>query len=331
MHPVVLISLVLLGVVALIEIVARAVATTISIPIFERRPALNARSDDPVDHAEPITLRTVDGVRIAASLIPRRDESRPARGLVVFLPEFGGSRWSANYYAAGPLEAGYDVLAFDFRNHGDSEHVDGYEPSHWVGIAEIRDADAAIDEALRRAEPCGLPVVLLGISRGASTSLISTARHRDVAAVVAECPPSVDPMMLHYAVKWAELYVPKWFARAIPEWHMAQTMRIVRHVASWRRGSRIVPVERSLRHIGPRPCLMISGQKDTYIPGELIETMCGLVGPSCERWDVPRARHNLARLVGEAEYDRRIVAFCDQVGLPDEEPVTIPIEAAVRV
>lgn len=326
----ILIPLIVLGLILLVEIAARTVATAVSVPIFERKPALNARSDEPDDRAEPVTLRTADGVRLAGSLIPRDDESRPARGLVLFLPEFGGSRWSASYYAAGPLAAGYDVLSVDFRNHGDSEHVAEYEPSHWVGIAEVLDADAAAAEAVRRASLRDLPVAVFGISRGACTALITAARHRPIAAVVAECPPSVDPMMLHYAVKWAELYVPKWFARAIPDWHMAQTMKIVRHVASWRRGSRIEPVERWLRKIGPRPCLLISGAKDTYIPGHLIERMRTRIGASCEHWVVPKARHNLARLVGEAEYDRRIAGFVDRIGLTEEPAIRVDDETAVR-
>src|SRR5699024_7311604 len=78
------------------------------------------------------------------------------------------------------LEKGYRIVMFDFRYAGDS---DGEMAT--VGAKEQLDLLGVIDWADENYEE---PIGLLGISMGASTSLLAAAQTDDVIGVVADSP-----------------------------------------------------------------------------------------------------------------------------------------------
>jgi alpha-beta hydrolase superfamily lysophospholipase len=109
---------------------------------------------------EDVRFRTADGLELAGWLIPHPHP----RGNVIFCHGHGRNRG----HVAGLLQTfhglGLNVLAFDFRGHGDS-------PGHTstFGQREAQDLIAA-ETYLRRRFP-RQPVVLVGISLGAAVSL----------------------------------------------------------------------------------------------------------------------------------------------------------------
>ncbi len=125
---------------------------------------------------EEVILHTGDGVELAGTL------ARPARGerppVVVFCPEFGADRRSAGPYAHWLLEAGYAVLAFDFRGHGDSKNTDDYVPRQWATERELTDLEAAVAYVRARSDLAGEQLVLFGISRGGAVATASAASVR---------------------------------------------------------------------------------------------------------------------------------------------------------
>jgi hypothetical protein len=71
---------------------------------------------------EPLTLQAADGTRLLAEL----DRARaPCRALVIMLHGWEGSSRSSYMIttAATLLDAGYDVLRVNLRDHGDSHHL----------------------------------------------------------------------------------------------------------------------------------------------------------------------------------------------------------------
>ena len=55
---------------------------------------------------------------------------------------------------------------------------------------------------------------------------------------------------------------------------------------------------------------MISGLRDTYVCPEIAEQMRQQIGDDCRPvWMVPKAKHNMARLVEGDTYDQVLVDF----------------------
>ena len=294
----------------LVEFAVRVAVLSYVLPIFERRPTFNVRPAEPDPEAEPVRFQTAGGLTLVGSLY------RPAvepQGLIVFCPEFGGNHWSAPAYASGLLEAGFALLSFDFRNQGESDSEPGYSPTHWLTEREVADVRAALRYVESREDLARLPVGLFGVSRGANAALAAAARSPQVRAVAGEGAFSTDAMMLYYAYRWAELYVPRWVIRRFPEWHIAETMRFARRFSGLRGGVRYTVLERRLRRLADRPVLLITGEKDSYVAPAIAKRIRRRIGPSCRPvWVVPGAKHNQARLTAPQEYDRRLADFFSQ-------------------
>jgi pimeloyl-ACP methyl ester carboxylesterase len=77
---------------------------------------------------------------------------------------------------------GYNILLFDFRGHGESEHaiISG-------GNVEVHDLEAALDVAAQQPETLPGKVLIHGFSMGAAVALLTRPRP-EVAAIVADSP-----------------------------------------------------------------------------------------------------------------------------------------------
>jgi pimeloyl-ACP methyl ester carboxylesterase len=96
------------------------------------------------------------------------------RGTLVYLHGIGDSRrWSAGI-ADHFTPAGYDVLAYDSRAHGES----GGDACTY-GVYERQDLIKVLSRVQNR------PIVLMGVSLGAAVALQTAAESHDVAAVIA--------------------------------------------------------------------------------------------------------------------------------------------------
>jgi pimeloyl-ACP methyl ester carboxylesterase len=81
--------------------------------------------------------------------------------------------------------AGYACLVFDYRHFGDSEGM----PRQLLDIDEqLEDWSSAISFAEQLAEVDGRKIVLWGTSFGGGHVIASGAKHKQVAAVIAQCP-----------------------------------------------------------------------------------------------------------------------------------------------
>ncbi|HUG92741.1 MAG TPA: alpha/beta fold hydrolase [Planctomycetaceae bacterium] len=302
---------VILGVCAgvlLADLLVRALAVSAILPVFERRPPFAVEPAEPDPDVEPVAFATSHGLTLRGSL--SRSLDRPSRGIVIFCPEMAGCHWQAPSYCQGLRRAGFDVLAFDFRNQGQSDSLAGYEPLHWVTEYEVADVRAAIEYVRSRDDLGGLPLGLFGISRGGGAALAAAARNGEVEAVACEGAFTTDALTLVYLYRWAELYVPNQIMRLIPHWHISGTLALARRVSQWRRACRYTVLECELLKLRDRAVLFIAGGRDTYVPPAVSEAMCRRIGGRRQRvWLVEEARHNLARRVDPDEYDRRLAAF----------------------
>jgi alpha-beta hydrolase superfamily lysophospholipase len=121
---------------------------------------------------QDVTLRTSDGVRLAAWYVPA-DEPR---GTVIYCHGYGENRSQVLSLLEPLHKLKLDVLAFDFRGHGDS-------PGHTVtfGDREVLDVQAAFDFAKQQGGE--RPVFLVGVSYGAAVALQALPKLHGVAGV----------------------------------------------------------------------------------------------------------------------------------------------------
>jgi alpha-beta hydrolase superfamily lysophospholipase len=124
---------------------------------------------------EDVRIETADGVRLAAWVVPHPQ----AHGNVLFCHGHGRNRGHLAALLPTVHELGLNVLALDFRGHGDSE---GHTCT--LGQDEIEDVLAA--EAYLSRRFSGQPLFLVGVSLGADVCLRALPRLSNVAGVWSE-------------------------------------------------------------------------------------------------------------------------------------------------
>lgn len=303
-----------LAVLLVAEVLIQWHPVRIALALVENSPPFRVESLPPDPDAEPFSISTPDGMSLRGSLY--RHTERTPRGLIVFCPEFASNHRSAMLYCSALSRAGFHVLTFDFRNHGDSDSLPGYVPLHWLTQFEVTDLNAVLDYVYSRPDLNELPLGLFGISRGGAAALYVGSQRPEVLRVATEGAFGIEMMMMAHAHRWIQIAVPMWLARTIPDWHVRWTMTLARWISQWRRHCRYAMVERVLPQLAQKPMLVIAGERDTYVLPEVSKEITRLAGQPDTLWMVANAKHNLARAVDPAEYDRRLTEFFLQLEQP---------------
>lgn len=294
-----------------IDLAVRIYYVRIILRVFETKPPFRAHLFPPDPTAEALDFTTTDGITLRGSL--HRQPDRTAKGLILFCPETDSSHWSARSYCHALMEDGFDVLSFDFRGQGESDPFPGYVPDHWPTMYEVDDVRAAIDFIARRDDLKHLPLGLMGISRGSMLALIAAAESPKVRAVCCEGAYSTDSLMLYFILHWSRIYLPQWVRMLIPMWHFKLTLKIVRWTSRILRQKPYVVLEKWLPKLRNRPVLLVAGERDNYVHPDVAKELVRCIHSSnAQVWTVPSAKHNRARAVAAAEYDRRLTAFFTQ-------------------
>jgi pimeloyl-ACP methyl ester carboxylesterase len=120
-------------------------------------------------------LTASDGIRIAGWYIPAASAGTASPTIV--LAHSNGSSKSQMLRWAEPLHADYNLVLFDFRNHGQSSG-----DLTTLGVREVRDLQAVVDWVERTKSPPSIAV--LGVSMGGATAIDEAAGDERVAAVI---------------------------------------------------------------------------------------------------------------------------------------------------
>ncbi|MDP1799083.1 MAG: alpha/beta hydrolase [Planctomycetaceae bacterium] len=318
---------VLLAIAAIViaDLAVRIFYVRLILPQFDAKPPFNVQRH-PVDSlAEPAALITRDGVLLRGAV--HRAVDQPARGVVLFFPELDGDHWSAANYCEGLLAAGFDVASFDFRGQGESDTPIGYTPNHWPTQHELVDAASALQWVSEQPEWRDLPLGVFGISRGSVVGLVASADCPQVQAYCGEGTYTVDRLLEHFALRWAQLYLPLWAFPYLPLWHLRVTLRLARWTSEWRRHVRYAIVEKRFAALRRLPVLLIAGERDTYVNPTVTKSIVDAIGGrQSTLWEVPGAKHNQAREAVGAQYDARLVEFFSRMC-----PASVGTEEAVLV
>ncbi|RAP57085.1 alpha/beta fold hydrolase [Oleiagrimonas sp. MCCC 1A03011] len=144
-------------------------------------------------NSEDVRFTLSDGVRLTGA-ITRQKMRDKARGLAVVYHGWEGSIDSSYVLQTGAslLDAGWDVFRLNFRDHGDTHHLN-VGLFHSCLIHEVVEATA---EAVARFRNPGAPVALAGFSLGGNFALRVALRapsaNLPLAHTIAICPV-IDP------------------------------------------------------------------------------------------------------------------------------------------
>jgi uncharacterized protein len=276
--------------------------------VFEEMPIFVPPNERPDPTAENVRFQARAGVWLQGSWL--RTSSSERLGTIIFCHEYLSNRWSCRPYCEQLRENGFDIFAFDFRNHGDSESSPGYAPMQWASNFEVIDVQAALAHVRACVGGARPWIGLMGISRGGSTALLSAAIDRDVRAVVTDGAFPTNLTQLAYMLRWAKIYIGEGLLYQLtPAWYYSFLCGIARMLAARRHGCRFLRVARAIRRISPRPLLMIHGAKDSYVVPEIAQQLFARAGEPKQFWLVPEARHNGAIQVASSLYSSRLVEF----------------------
>lgn len=297
------------------DLAVRVYYVRIVLRVFETKPPFSVHPFPPDPRAESLEFQTSDGITLRGSLY--RQSEGTAKGLILFCPETDGSHWSAMSYCHALMEDGFDVMSFDFRGQGESDPLPGYVPNHWPTMYEVEDVRAAVEYISHRKDLQGLPLGVMGVSRGSTLALIAAAECPTVRAVCCEGAYSTDSLMLYFILHWSRIYLPDWLSSLIPLWHYKITTKMVRWTSRILRQRPYVVLEQWLPKLRNRPVLLVSGERDNYVHPDVARELVRCIHSSAAQvWTVPSAKHNKARVVAAAEYDRRLTAFFSQLDAP---------------
>lgn len=260
---------------------------------------------------EPVNFPAYDGLPLQGLLI-RSNPDVPRRGLIIFAHEFCADMYSCARYCRPLQAAGYDILTFDFRGHGQSECPPTYTPRQWVTDRDLDDMRGAAAFAQRWLEEHGYPreFGVFGISRGACAAILVALENRQIRAIVSDGAYSTDTTIEYFMKRWAYIFAR---VRFVYENHPPTFWRFLRwammHFARREFKCRFPSVRKAIRRLTPRPMLFIHGEKDSYLPVEQSRRLYALAPQPKALWIAPGARHNQAVILHPEFYARLTIGF----------------------
>ena len=282
--------------------------------IFETKPFFLAAKHAPDPTAEAVEFAVDDGRRVAGSYLKRTADRR--LGVVLFCHEFTADRWLCEPYVGYLRGAGFDILTFDFCNHGASDAIVDYEPLQWVTAHEVADVRAALAYLRSRPDIDGAPIGLFGVSKGGSAGIVAAALEPNVRAVITDGAFPTHGTVTRYEMRWVAIYTKlDLVIRLLPQWFYVLLTELAMSRLSRRRKVKYQRVETGIRRLDGRPLLMIHGERDNYINLDIVREFYRLAEPPKELWVVPGAKHNACLdNAGEEYRDRVREFFCRHLG-----------------
>lgn len=211
----------------------------------------------------------------------------PVRGTLVLLPGATAGRYSMLHWALGLASEGYRAVLMDYRGHGDS---DGQYITY--GMAESRDLKRVV-AALEQRRLITQPLILFGVSMGASTALLAAPEMGSLDAVVAFEPFTDAPRAIASVGRALNPYM-SWF---VSDERLMEAIEVASEISGFDlMQSR--PID-AMEHISI-PVLLVHGQDDEWVPPQnSIELYLAKQGKA-ELWIIPDAVHMTLPM----QYDR---------------------------
>jgi fermentation-respiration switch protein FrsA (DUF1100 family) len=245
---------------------------------------------------EKVIFPSRDGIRLQGRLISAPSTQPPERrAAIIFCAGMFGSMDGDTDLVPIFVEAGFDVLQFDWRAHGASEGNQGS-----LGLREPLDVLGALDSLeLRGIRKVGL----MGFSFGGAVALRAAALDRRPMAVACDGPF----VKLSHAIGGvlSERYGGLRAAILRPVIAVALIFAGLRLRDTLRRAE---PIDAAAQ-VSPRPVLMIHGHDDPIVPLPDQDELFRACGDPRALWRVDGAGHREAHQLQPDEYRKHLLEF----------------------
>jgi pimeloyl-ACP methyl ester carboxylesterase len=204
----------------------------------------------------------------------------------------GGSKESALSFYKNLLKNGFSLIAFDFRNHGQSECSPG------IRFRFFRDFDAFLRKI--NTFKIAVPMGIVGLSIGSHVALYGMLQSDKIKAILIDSGPL--------------LYSEKYFRYVLDDYKIKNPLYrfwficLFLYYGGFRRLSRITI--KFLRSIQGKPLFMIYPEKDHIIPpNNVIIAYAHAHSQHSILWMVPNSHHLTNFFLAQDEYQTRVKDF----------------------
>jgi len=281
----ILIALLALGLAAL------AVLVALWLVFFPHAPEDLGGAENLDARAEPVRIPLPDGDALSGWWLPGS-----GRGTLLLLHGFGRNHARMWRYGGFLRNAGYGLLAIDFRSSRSRRRL----PTT-LGHHEIGEAQAALDWLRSRSGGRGDPVAVMGESLGGSVALLLAARNPEIVAVVVDGAFADGRRVLEDACeRWARLPGPA--TAALLRW-------LGRRFTGHDPGSLDVAAE--VRGLASRPVLLIHGVADDRLSPAHAAILWQAAGEKDPLWIIHGAGHNEGWRFEPRLYSEVVLAFLE--------------------
>jgi pimeloyl-ACP methyl ester carboxylesterase len=236
---------------------------------------------------EEVVLSAADGIHLRGWYTPSQNSAA-----IVALHGAGGNRVQLLRHAQPLAQAGYGVLLFDLRAHGES---DGRV---FPMTDDSQDVAPAVAYLQGRTEVDPKRIGAVGLSLGGEVVLEAAARDPALKALVVDgVSTNRVEDLLPLPPEFRIMYL------AAPMWWLGDRM------AALASGVPARPLGELVEEIAPRPILFISSgdAPEPFANRRLAER----AGPNAQLWELPDTGHVGGMSAHPEEYKERLVAFFD--------------------
>ncbi|MBI3551500.1 MAG: alpha/beta fold hydrolase [Elusimicrobia bacterium] len=244
---------------------------------------------------EKVSFKTRDGLMLKGWWMPSPKGSSERRTLIM-CHGWGDNKGDllkiTNFLST---EAGFNLLYFDNRSHGESEGE-----ITTIGALETVDFDAAV-KYLQDNRPEFLERLgAFGLSMGAAVACMSAPDHPEIKALVLESP-FTDYRGVVRRWAWNNMYVPYFPLAWITLWLLKLRVGDPKVTA-------YSPIK-FVTDISPRPLLIIGGSEDRLMPEDDVRRLFAKAGEPKQLWIVQGAKHAKCHDIAGLEYETRVAGF----------------------
>lgn len=242
---------------------------------------------------ENVRFASRDGVELAGWFVPAKDARRTA----LVCHGVGADKSDMLDFIEALAGGGFNVLAFDFRGHGESG---GRTVSY--GARERLDIQAAVDWLEAEHPDEAQHVVGVGWSMGAASLILAAAEDERIEALHVDAP---------YA---RTRDIARIIAHGFPPVYRQAGYYLGLALASLEARTNLftlAPVD-SVARIAPRPILIVHGERDKLIPIAQGRALYAAAGEPKSFVAIPGAGHCGTLRVDSPRYERRMLSFLNE-------------------
>ncbi|ADL51833.1 alpha/beta hydrolase [Clostridium cellulovorans] len=245
-----------------------------------------------VQNSKELTIESHDGLKLVGYFVPSKVETNK---LVVLAHGYTSKAKEMSAFAEYYYSQGFNVFAPDDRGHGKSE-------GKYIGMG-IADAPDYIAWMRLLINQLGedTEIVLHGVSMGGATVMTLSGNSdlpKNVKAIIEDCGYTSVKEEFKYQLKQM-FNLP-----SFPIINVTSVYSKIRIGYNFNEDSAIKQVKKSTT-----PIFFIHGDKDDFVPFNMVQKLFDAAECEKELWTVPEAGHATSYYLNKEEYEKRIYNF----------------------